>query len=317
LLLLLFNFLNLTEGGFSLMDSRPVGKWLFAVILTSFVFAAGSTIIIAQEKGFVGSEKCRECHADLAQFFLKNIHSKADHYNGIEGGCESCHGPGSAHAASGEKAAIINPAKIGPETSSNNCLECHSKTKAVSLWHGSAHSGNNIGCADCHRVHANRNKLLAKADEKETCFTCHYTVRAQTLQRSKHPLRDSSAPGSEGMMSCSSCHNPHGTGSEKLIDARSINDKCYECHTEKKAPLLWEHSPVKEDCLVCHKAHGSSYDKLLAIKVPRLCQSCHMQGRHQSGALSTNSIFAVNRSCLNCHPMVHGSNHPSGPVLQR
>lgn len=118
-------------------------------------------------------------------------------------------------------------------------------------------------------------------------------------------------------MACSACHNPHGAPSKALINARSINDKCYECHAEKRAPVLWEHSPVKEDCTVCHTAHGSSIDKLLTTRVPRLCQECHMQGRHQSATLATNSIFAFNRACLNCHPQVHGSNNPSGAVLQR
>ena len=89
-------------------------------------------------------------------------------------------------------------------------------------------------------------------------------------------------------MSCSSCHNPHGGRSRALIDATSINDKCYQCHFEKKAPVLWEHSPVKEDCLVCHTPHGSSNDKLLVSRIPRLCQDCHMQGRHQSGALCSS-----------------------------
>ena len=96
-----------------------------------------------------------------------------------------------------------------------------------------------------------------------------------------------------------------------------MNDKCYECHTDKKAPVLWEHSPVKEDCLTCHSPHGSSNENLLVSRVPRLCQECHLQGRHQSGTLSTRSTFAINRSCLNCHPQIHGSNNPSGTVLQR
>jgi DmsE family decaheme c-type cytochrome len=137
------------------------------------------------------------------------------------------------------------------------------------------------------------------------------------MKRSIHPLRDASRLSMGGKMSCSSCHNPHGARSRALVDARSVNDKCFECHTEKKAPVLWEHGPVKEDCLICHTPHGSSNDKLLVSRVPRLCQECHMQGRHQTGTLAPNSTFAFNRSCLNCHPQIHGSNNPSGPILQR
>lgn len=299
------------------MNNGLKRKKMVLILFTVSSLLSTGAAITAREAGYVGSEKCRQCHADLAKTFSKNIHSHGARYGVTDVGCEGCHGPGSVHAESGDKAAIVNPAKVDSGVAVKTCLECHSSSKTLMFWTGSAHSNNRLSCTNCHQVHMNREKLLAKANEKDVCFTCHPDVRAAILQRSKHPLRDSSAPHEEGKMTCYSCHNPHGARSEKLINARSVNDKCFECHTEKKAPVLWEHSPVKEDCLICHAAHGSSNDKLLVTKIPRLCQKCHMQGRHQSGALSTNSIFALNRSCLNCHPMVHGSNHPSGPVLQR
>ena len=27
--------------------------------------------------------------------------------------------------------------------------------------------------------------------------------------------------------------------------------------------MLWEHAPVRENCLNCHESHGSNHDKLL------------------------------------------------------
>lgn len=281
--------------------------------------AAGKETGDAPKGQYVGNEKCKECHDELAKGFSSNIHSKAGYYGVPETGCESCHGPGAAHAASGDKSAIVNPARVEAKSGSGACLKCHSKNRKLMFWKGSAHNSNELSCSSCHRMHAVSldGKLLKKANEEKVCFDCHYDVRPALFMRSKHPLRDSSSPSEEGKMTCSSCHNPHGSQTEKMISARSVNDKCYECHAEKKAPLLWEHSPVKESCLTCHTAHGSSNDKMLSTKIPRLCQQCHMQGRHQSGALSTNSVYLFNRGCLNCHPMVHGSNNPSGPVLQR
>ncbi|MBI5624667.1 MAG: DmsE family decaheme c-type cytochrome [Elusimicrobia bacterium] len=271
----------------------------------------------AEAPAAAGTEKCQSCHADVAKAFGSTKHGKAAYY-GVQGaGCVSCHGESEKHAGSGDKADAFNPAKADPEKVNETCLECHSKTKALMFWNGSAHSNNELGCVACHSVHGGKDKLLKAADDKAVCFTCHKNVRAAMFARSKHPMRDSSNPKGEGKMTCASCHNPHGSESEKLISAKSVNDKCYECHTEKKAPLLWEHSPVKEDCLTCHAAHGAANDKLLTVRPPRLCQSCHMQGRHQSGTLDVNSVYAIGRSCLNCHPMVHGSNSPSGPVLQR
>lgn len=268
----------------------------------------------------VGSETCIACHTDQAAAFNKTRHArKMVLGKKIEADktCEACHGNGSLHAASGDKTKILNPGKAEGEKASKACLACHSADKNRMFWKGSAHEGKGGSCVACHKVHGGDGKLLSKKNEGEVCFTCHQNVKADLAKRSKHPMRDHLSAKGEGKMSCSSCHNPHGARSEKLIAAKSINDKCYECHTEKQAPMLWEHAPVKEDCMTCHSAHGSSNNKMLATKVTRLCQSCHMQGRHQSGTLSQASIYAEGRSCLNCHPMVHGSAHPSGAVLQR
>ncbi len=267
---------------------------------------------------FVGAETCLGCHADKDKF-KQSIHGKAfPKAKGVEftQSCETCHGPGGAHAA-GDTAAILNPAKAGGEKASAACLSCHAGEKRRLFWEGSVHQSKAGDCMTCHKVHGTHEKLLKKEGEADLCISCHREVGAALLKRSKHPLRNSAARDHRGQMKCSSCHNPHGAQSEKLIAAKSVNDACYECHTEKKAPMLWEHGPVKEDCLICHNPHGSSNDKLLVTKVPRLCQSCHMQGRHQSGTLAATSVYAVNRGCVKCHAMVHGSNHPSGAVLQR
>ena len=291
-------------------------KFFLLSLMTGCLVLAGA-FAFAVEGGNVGNEKCKECHADVTKAFSISIHGKAGAYGAKDAGCESCHGPGDAHAASGDPAAIRNPAKADQAAASAGCLNCHSKGKGQMFWHGSIHEGQGISCVACHKVHGGNDKLLSKKTENDLCVSCHTDVRADMLKRSKHPMRDNSSLSGEGKMSCSSCHNAHGAKGEKLIDAKSFNDKCYECHFEKKAPLLWEHSPVKEDCLTCHNAHGSSNDKMLVTKVPRLCQQCHMQGRHQSGTLGTNSIYAFNRGCLNCHSQIHGSNNPSGAVLQR
>ncbi len=274
---------------------------------------------------FIGAQACLSCHQDK-EGFKSNIHAKAlPNAKGIEleKACETCHGPGSLHgAAAGDKNnpdfwTIRNPAKLSADKGSETCLECHAGEKQRMFWSGSVHEAKGVGCASCHSAHGESERLLKKGAQNDVCLACHGEVRSAMLKRSKHPLRDSSARDGQGRMTCSSCHNPHGSQSEKLIAARSVNDKCFECHAEKKAPLLWEHGPVKEDCLICHAPHGSSNGKLLVTRVPRLCQQCHMQGRHQSGTFAPNSVYAVGRACLNCHPMIHGTNHPSGAVLQR
>jgi DmsE family decaheme c-type cytochrome len=120
-----------------------------------------------------------------------------------------------------------------------------------------------------------------------------------------------SGTAAQGENVCATCHEPHGS-TRKMMKRESLNETCYQCHTEMRGPFLWDHAPAREDCSTCHKAHGSNNTNLLKQRAPMLCQQCHIQGRHQTVAGAPNSAFNTYRSCTNCHSQVHGSNHPSG-----
>jgi len=96
------------------------------------------------------------------------------------------------------------------------------------------------------------------------------------------------------------------------------------CHADKRGPFLFEHPPATEDCSLCHLPHGSVNENLLATRTPFLCQQCHSAAFHPSqlndgqGLPNANaSPFLLGQNCMNCHPQVHGSNHPSGARLTR
>jgi DmsE family decaheme c-type cytochrome len=94
-----------------------------------------------------------------------------------------------------------------------------------------------------------------------------------------------------------------------------VNDNCYKCHAEKRGPFLFEHAPVRENCLACHDAHGSNNEYMLKVSRPRLCAECHGFGHGvTSGPLAVQTI---GRSCQNCHTEIHGTNSPAGPLLHR
>ena len=58
-------------------------------------------------------------------------------------------------------------------------------------------------------------------------------------------------------MTCSSCHNVHGSTNVRLLRAgTTIDESCTSCHAEKRGPFLWEHAPVAESCTTCHDPHG-------------------------------------------------------------
>ena len=121
-------------------------------------------------------------------------------------------------------------------------------------------------------------------------------------------------------MDCADCHEPHGSATPKNLKANSVNELCESCHMDKRGPMLYEHAPVRENCVTCHEPHGANNQKSLASKTPYLCQRCHAATRHPSSLYDNNDLASnklFNRSCLNCHSQIHGSNHPAGKFLMR
>lgn len=306
-----------------------IRKLLVLSTIISILFLTAKAQSSEDNEGFAGDETCMECHEEIYESFWENIHGvKGDPRTpagrGKEFVCESCHGPGAAHAEAGESGGILDLSAKSPEPQEKKnavCLQCHNKGK-VAMWASSEHETRALTCANCHGVHQKNPKYLAKSSQPEVCAECHRKITPQLLRQSHHPIR-------EGKMKCSNCHNSHGTIADKLIDAQDINSKCFECHANIRGPFMWEHPSAVENCLACHTPHGSARASLLNSRPPYLCQRCHSNVDHPSQLQAKNrqqagrSVYtALNnrgfyRGCLNCHLKVHGSNHPSGKNLTR
>ena len=190
------------------------------------------------------------------------------------------------------------------------CLTCHERGDRT-YWNASTHETRGVACSECHTVmrQVSLKFNLKTKTELETCFQCHKDRRAQIFRSSHMPIR-------EGKITCSNCHNPHGTATEAMLRENSINDNCYKCHAEKRGPFLFEHAPVRENCLSCHDPHGSTNEYMLKVSRPRVCAECHGFG-HGAVFSGPRAVESFGRSCQNCHTAVHGSNSPSGALLQR
>lgn len=237
--------------------------------------------------------------------------------------CEACHGPIGNHnrkSKGGREPMItfVKGSSLSVEKQNSVCMGCHVDDKRMS-WNGGHHDNADVACASCHSVHAANDPVLSKNTEIQVCTSCHTKQKADLHKRSSHPMK-------RAQMVCSDCHNPHGSFAEADLVKSTTNDTCYSCHAEKRGPKLWEHEPVVDDCSNCHNPHGSVNEGMLKARAPQLCQQCHASDGHASNVYQGNTglgsnvgdnAFSGGKSCLNCHSQVHGSNHPSGKLLQR
>ena len=310
-------------------------KLLFGLaLMLGALPASAQPLPTAVQPGFTanGERACLTCHGGdpkVTSILQTPMALKGDPRTPFATeGCEGCHGPSADHAAG----KVPYPAVVfeGPHASpvavrNEVCLSCHQAGERMN-WQGSAHQVNNKACTDCHTSHAAKDPILAKTTQAEICFTCHAKQRADSFKYSHHPVR-------EGLVTCSDCHNPHGSaGDTKMLKEFTINETCYNCHAEKRGPLLWEHQPVRDNCLNCHDPHGSNQPRLMTEQMNFLCASCHTGesnnsggafGGHGSipfrgpGSTKFNSALANQRTCVNCHSQVHGSNSPAGAYFFR
>ena len=279
----------------------------------------------AAKNGYVGSNACKTCHADVWFKFNKNPHFKSIAIGKEEPantGCEGCHGPAEAHIkAHGGKATIIAFTQLGSKQTLDACLRCHANSLNRANIRSSPHTLNDVSCTNCHSIHKSTTpKALLAKSQPELCYGCHITQRAEFSMPFKHRVN-------EGFMKCSDCHNPHGASTPtwrmasrpSMINQSPANEEaCLSCHFDKRGPFAFEHPPVRvEGCESCHYPHGSTNSRLLRRPVVfTLCLECHNGagnfGRTKTGVPSLSAGHNMSdpryQNCTNCHVRVHGSN---------
>lgn len=310
-------------------DMQRGPLWLVRTLAVGIVCVVVSSVTSASyaaepvDMVLRGDAVCTKCHDETEAYPVLSI-GRTKHGTVADARaptCTSCHGESLTHVTKPADATdrpkpdhMFGKKSSTPVEQRNAaCLNCHEGGDRM-LWAGSAHHTRDVDCTSCHQIHTQHDKVRDRVQQAEVCFDCHKEQRAQVNKPSHHPVL-------EGKVMCSDCHNPHGSAGPKLMKRDTVNDTCFQCHTEKRGPFLWSHQPVTENCSHCHNPHGTTVANLLKWRPPFLCNQCHEGGgSHASnipgltgGAPGSNASgigITLARSCMNCHTNIHGSNNP-------
>ncbi|MCF8167852.1 MAG: hypothetical protein K9K38_01965 [Rhodoferax sp.] len=183
--------------------------------------------------------------------------------NEINMGCETCHGPGSAHNKADEinmPSTIVSPNKLAAERADMICGQCHSRPQGNLANDQPVNKDNKMmlpGTA--------RNVYLKDYTTREDAAKNDYW--ADGLHSKSHHqqytdfLKSSKYRNGTQLVSCADCHETHGNAKfeHQLKTASKSDESCTTCHknsTDMKKHLVEKAKctvdPAKITCAACH-----------------------------------------------------------------
>ncbi len=169
----------------------------------------------------------------------------------------------------------------------DDCVDCHSDItpNIVTDWQLSAHSGQAVGCSDCHGAGHMSAEDVAAAELPTiaTCETCHedqvtqftagkhaFAWAALKAMPTTHALPSSLV---DGMKGCGGCHKIGIKSEEEVAQLKAEGS-------------LYGHA----SCDACHTRHTFS---LVEARQPQACQTCHMGFDHPQWEMYSGSKHGV------------------------
>ncbi len=238
----------------------------------------------------ITSDKCLECHSDLAKG--KTVHTA------MSKGCLTCHEVRVSKDATHVK--LITPTVTGL------CFTCH-KDKDPSNLTGRIHPPQVRDCLKCHDPHKSDNPSLllqptSGGPTENLCLTCHDVGVHVAKGGSRHPALDDG---------CDTCHTMHKSGDPNQDEfayhlTKAVPQLCLDCHDPKDEKLRAAHhgQPFESaNCIQCHDARQSNSPHLMQAFLhspfeSKDCDDCHQPAKDGKVVLVQKDVKST---CVMCH----------------
>ncbi len=212
-------------------------------------------------------------------------------------GCESCHGPGSEHVFGGG-----DTSKIMKSVTAGVCGQCHDSPPNAPIftqWKNAKHSSVVWSSSFAQNNYATPNDL-------GNCIRCHDGQGYVNFTKSTPTVTNGKTQASHEMVSCATCHDPHGNsnvanlrnrpaGSDTLANGYHYTGvgtgaTCLDCHKSRRNTATYVLTRVTSSTWGPH--HNSQGDLYLGQNLATFGGAPYRQTQHWA--------FLQN-ACVTCH----------------
>lgn len=192
--------------------------------------------------------------------------------NELNMGCETCHGPGSAHDKARQvdmPSTIVSPNKLSAERSSMICGQCHSRPQGNLNNDQPVNKDNKMilpGTARNAYLHG----YTTREDAAKSDYWADGLHSKSHHQQYSDFIKSPKYRNASQLVACADCHDTHGNGkfAHQLKTDPGKPEACISCH--KNSSDLKKHLADKAKCTV-------DVSKIT-------CVSCHSSKTAQTGA---------------------------------
>ncbi|MFC5860805.1 multiheme c-type cytochrome [Acidicapsa dinghuensis] len=219
---------------------------------------------------------CLRCHSSGAQSSLPEARNKYAAAPFLHGGitCTACHGDAAEHVASGGKMRMLDLKTLKPLERDSICLNCHLE-------------------GDVAIEHKGKRWEQFKPGESIFDYASYFVVEGgktgdeRATSQWEALLKSGCKRGEGDRLTCTSCHDPHGSVSVMSAEERAeyYRRKCLQCHdpeavkaegAEAKTGFAATHHAENRDCTACHmprvRAEDIAHEQVTDHSIPRIAQ---------------------------------------------